>query len=273
MADDPDERVQSHRRDIAGLHCRVVCPSCLAAASMLALLSMFVVACSGGTEAEGFRVLKPPGDTKWPLTLESGRIVCHRKVLIPDSSYRHASRPLVLFKSEAGIYGVNGAASGVGGYPSIETVMVDKRLWLAGASEVVAQWIDAGLALCEGDRAKARNAIERARVIASQPLPTGVETVLSTDPKALYKRGIFLQTFQCEDRALEESLRGHWSRYDELMSLGRRDEAWELDERRLEKYDDLMASCKEALREREGLTVDQHRQILSEGLARRWPTE
>ena len=143
---------------------------------------------------EGLRVFKTGEDTKWPLTVDSGLISCQWKEFCPGCGKAWTNRPLVLFESQMGVYGVNGAASGVGGSPSIENIMVDKRFWQHGASSVVSEWIQSGLALCDGDGPKAREAIERAQAKAAEPLPPGVETVLSTDPASVNKRRIFLET-------------------------------------------------------------------------------
>lgn len=230
---------------------------------------------------EGLKVSRPEGATKWPLTVNSGSIHCQWKELVPESNYRHAKRPMVLFESQPNssrsrsrksVYGVNGAAIGVGGYPSIKNIMVDKRFWPLGASSVVSEWIQAGLALCDGDGPKAREAIERAKTKATEPFPPGVNPVLSTDTETVDKRRIFLETVRCEDRAIEESFRGHWN-VDELIFSGRRDEAIKLTRQRLKKEDEIMASCKSALREREGLSIEEHIQIVSEGLSRWWPTD
>ena len=222
---------------------------------------------------KGLEVFKPEGNTKWPLIVDSGRIYCEWKVMIPGSNYRHAKRPLVLFESRQGVYGVNGAAVGAGGYPPLKNIMVDERVLRAAGTGVVSEWIQAGVALCDGDSVKAREAIRRARAKATELLPEGFEMTLSTDTVSAHRRRIFLETVRCEDYAIEESFKGYPERFDRLIDSGRRDEANELSRQRLKKEDELTASCKAGLREREGLTIEEHNQIVSEGIDRYWPTD
>lgn len=228
---------------------------------------------SQSTSPKSFSVSKPAGNTSWPLTVDSGTIYCRWKELIRDSDYRHAKRPLVLFDAGGSVYGVNGAASGVGGYTPIERIMVEKRLWQYGASAVIGEWIQAGLALCDGNNAKAQEAMERANAKAAKPLPKQVEVIPKKDTASVNKRRIFVETVRCEDRAIEESFKGHNERFDKLIRSGRRQEAIELNKQRLEKENQLMASCKSVLREREGLSVELHKKIVMEGISRGWATE
>ena len=242
-------------------------------ASLVGIVCFAILWIFQSTSTKSIEVFEPAGNNRWPLTVTSGTIYCRWKVLIPESNHPHAKRPLVLFKSKRGIYGVNGAASGVGGYPPIKQIMVEKRIWRFGAPTIISEWIQAGLALCDGDSDKAREAINRAHAKAAEPLPKGFETILRTDTVSANKRRIFIETVRCEDRAIEESFKRHQKRYDELVLSGRKDETYELNRQRLKKESELMASCKSALRHRERLSIEDHKEIMSEGISRGWPLD
>ena len=245
----------------------------------LIAVSVLMIVCLGtlwifqSTSVEEIKVFKPAGNTKWPLTVDSGTIYCQWKEFIPGSNYRHSKRPLVLFKYKRSVYGVNGAASGVGGYPPIRRIMVAKRLWRYGATTVISEWIQAGLALCDGNGVKAQEAIERANANAAEPLPKGIDITLKTDNVSTNKRRIFLETVRCEDRAMQDSRSAYLKRIDELVRSGRRQEIQELSKQRLKKEDELMTSCKSALRKRERISAEDHKNIMSEGISRGWPLD
>ena len=243
------------------------------AASIVGIIGVGILSMYYFAPTEGIKVFKSADRTNWPLMIDSGTIYCQWKELIPSSDYRHAKRPLVLFEFEQGIYGVNGAASGTGGYPPIERIMVEKRLWQYGASAVVNEWIQAGIELCNGNKVEAQYTIRSANAKAAKPLPKGVDVELRTDTISTNRRSIFLQTIKCEDRAIEESFKGHQERLHELIRSGRKKEALELNRQRIKKESQLMATCKSRLREQVGLSVDEHRKIMAEGLSRGWPTE
>ena len=245
---------------------------------VMCLLLVFGSSCTSQQPAEqqseSFRVFNTGENTTWPLaTASSGFISCHWKEFCPGCGKAWTNRPLVLFETQSGlVYGVNGAAMGAGGYSSIETIMVDKRFWPLGPTAVIAEWIKAGLALCDGNGTKALAAISRANTLAAEPLPTGVDTVLSTEPALVNKRRIFFETARCEDQAAVESYKGFDERFDALLFSGRRDEAFALNDQRIKKEDALQAACKKALRQREGLSVEDHNRIVEEGLTKHWPT-
>ena len=227
----------------------------LVAALLLATVAL--TACD-----DSMKVFRPEGSArvKWPLTVDSGTLRCEWK----------GNRPLVLFESEEGVHGVNGAASGFGGYPPLRNIMVDQRLWPL-VNPVVGEWIQAGLALCDDDDDEAKKRIGMANSLAAEPLPPGVERTLSTKPESVNRRRIFFEAVRCEDIAMRTTNKEYDSQVERLVDSGRRVEAQQLTREKFEKMDERTAACKEKLRQQQELSSSEFRQIVREGLSKHWP--
>ncbi len=223
---------------------------------------LIVIAAFLSSEGQGLAVSRPEGNTmaKWPLTVDSGTIRCEWK----------ENRPLVLISSQEGVHGVNGAARAAGGYPPIGGIMVDRRLWPL-VMPVVSEWIRAGLAMCDGDVEEARKRIGIANVMAAEPLPPRVEHTLSTEPESVRRRRIFFEAVRCEDIPMRKTNRRYESQVERLLRLGKRVEAQELTRKKFKVMDDAATACKEELRQQQGLSLREFKQILSEGLSGHWP--
>lgn len=229
---------------------------------LILVVSLFFATATLTSCEQPYRVYRPEGErVRWPLTVDSGTIRCERPL----------SRPLVLFESEDRVYGVNGAAIGSAGYPSIRNIMVHRRLW-GLVSPVAHEWVRAGIALCDGDEEEAKRRIRMANSLAAKPLPPGVERTLSVDPESVNKRRIFFESVMCEDIAMRTTNEAYYSRVDKLLKEGRRLEARRLNGEKFEKMDEEMMACKGKLREQEGLSASELTQIEYEGLAKYWPT-
>lgn len=228
---------------------------------ILVVALLFVTAALTACE-DSVRVSRPEGSARvrWPLTVDSGIIRCEWK----------ENRPLVLFESEGEAHGVNGAAFGFGGYPPMRNIMVDQRLWPL-VNPVVREWIQAGLALCDGDDEEAKKRIGMASSLAAEPLPPGVDRTLSTKPNSANRRRIFFEAVRCEDIATNTTNREHDSQVERLVDLGKRVEAQRLTREKFEKMDERTAACKEKLRQQQGLSSSEFRQIIREGLSNHWP--
>lgn len=111
-------------------------------------------------------------------------------------------RPMVLFESDSDVYGLNGAASGVGGYVPIRRIS-DENVMRFNGPFIIGEWIKAGLSLCNGDRDSALIAIDRAYTLIAEPFPIyPLETEL-TPEELLRRQRIFRGKVACEDRAYE----------------------------------------------------------------------
>ena len=88
-----------------------------------------------------------------------GEISCERKELIPNSDTRQSALPLVLFKSDRGVFGINGAAKRLWSYTPIEELVLPEQRDSDVTAKILNSWLKAGLALCVGDTARARLAL------------------------------------------------------------------------------------------------------------------
>ena len=211
---------------------------------------VFVLAFAYGLHArdtlasESMRVFKSEKSryVKWPLKVDSGSIECEWKFFPAGRK-----RPLVLFRTSTGkVYGINGAASGVGGYQSIDTIIADKRTLTFGSASVLHGWIQVGLALCDGNTTKARMALSRANAEAEEELPSWWPSATKNPKKLRHQQRIFIELVKCEDLA-----------YEKMSPGGPYPEAIEIE-------------CKEKLRKHEKLSQDEIDQIARQGIREMW---
>lgn len=157
----------------------------LLVAGVLVATGPLVALVGCGRDADsGVAVSGQAGKGKWPLSIiGEGLIRCW-----PDSRW-------VVFESPDGrLYAVNGSASFLvsqGQAAPLEDVMVEPRLWADGPAQVRQQWVNAGMALCKGDVAKARELATKANALAAEPISADVEVELSTEPDDVKRRQLY----------------------------------------------------------------------------------
>ena len=165
----------------------------------------------GGTllhkQSRGVRVSGEAEKGRWPLQgINEGTILCQWHEFLPGSRDPMTRRPLVLFEAPSGrMYAVNGAAESAAekGFVTaapINDITVERRLWLE-VGKVMDQWLDAGLALCEGDYAEAQRLAANANRMTLEPMSPGVEFDLSSADDEVRHRRIFFELVQCQDEA------------------------------------------------------------------------
>ena len=235
-----DERYSYRDTKKAGVLGIVICGVFLALAILLATSPPLFF------DAE-VRVSGKAGKGRWPLKgISEGTILCQWHEFAPGSRNPITRRPLVLFESPSGkLYAVNGAAESAAakGYitaTSLEEIRV-------GSIDVVSKWLDAGLALCEGDNAKARRlAAEANRIAALEP---EFPEVWSGQEEAEGKQ-IHLELMQC----LVEATRAAQNA-DGSIDLA--------------KETELDKACEA----RTGLTAEERLLLIQVGIARSWPSQ
>lgn len=201
----------------------------------------------------GVDVSGKAGIGKWPLrTIGAGTILCQWHEFAPGSRNPITRRPLILFEAPNGqLYAINGAAESAAtkGYvnaASLKGIKVDQRL-IPEVGKVLDGWLDAGLALCSGDRAEAQRLVDEANRLASEPMSPGVDFELSSTGDEARRRRIFFELVQCEDQAWRTA-------GDDFENM-----------KKLEK------ACYVKMQEKEGLTKEELSAISSEGVRRLWP--
>ena len=108
-------------------------------------------------------------------------------------------------------------------------------------------WLDAWLALCNGDRAEAQRLVDEANRLASEPMSPGVDFELSSTEDEARRRRIFFELVQCQDKA------------------------WRTAGDDFEQMKKLEKACYVKMQEKEGLTKEELNAISSEGVRRLWP--
>ena len=100
-----------------------------------------------------------PGKGNWPLrTISNGTICC-----VWDGG------PIVLFEAPDGKqYVINTEALAKRSYTPLGWIMVDPTKRSKGAAQVTAKWLKAGIALCDGEVAKAQALVDEANELASE---------------------------------------------------------------------------------------------------------
>jgi len=178
--------------------------------------------------------------------------LCRWHEFAPGSRNPITRRPLVLFRSPGGQkYTINGAAysAAAKGYVQaapIDEVEVDQRL-KPEVGVVINTWLDAGLALCEGNFSKAQRLAANANRMAMEPMSPGVEFELSSAEDDVRRRRIFFELVECQDKAWKAAR-------DDLARMGR-----------------LENACFVMMREKKGLTKEELIRIAREGNRRHWP--
>lgn len=257
-----DERYSYRDTKKAGVLGIAICGIFLVLAILLATSpSLFFDAKGGGTTGTSLQVpikeqspyvssVRVSGKAdkgRWPLKgINEGTILCQWHEFAPGSRNPITRRPLVLFESPSGkLYAVNGAAGSAAakGYitaTSLEEIRV-------GSIDVVSKWLDAGLALCEGDNAEARRlATEANRIAALEP---EFPKVWSGQEEAEGKQ-IYLELMQC----LVEATRAAQNA-DGSIDLA--------------KETELDKACEA----RAGLTAEERLLLIQVGIARSWPSQ
>lgn len=209
----------------------------------------------------------------WPLTVAEGEISCERKELMPNSGPRRI--PLVMFTSNDGVFGINGAAKRLWGYTPIEELVRPKQRDTEATLKILNSWLKAGLALCDGDVARAQLALKTDMNGTGTPLLSRniaqdeeFKAILTTE------RRIYKEAVACWDTAVKQSFvwfDAQEAQFDRLMNSGRRNEAAKLSQLRLEKEDSLNLACRDKLRQEEGLTKNQLQEIEWKGFRQKWP--
>ena len=201
----------------------------------------------------GVKVSGKAGKGKWPLKgIGEGTILCRWHEFAPGSRNPITRRPLVLFRAPGGQkYTINGAAysAAAKGYVQaapIDEVEVDQRL-KPEVGVVINTWLDAGLALCEGNFSKAQRLAANANRMAMEPMSPGVEFELSSAEDDVRRRRIFFELVECQDKAWKAAR-------DDLARMGR-----------------LENACFVMMREKKGLTKEELIRIAREGNRRHWP--
>ncbi len=100
-----------------------------------------------------------PGKGNWPLrTISRGTICC-----VWDGG------PIVLFEAPDGKqYVINTEALSKRSYTPLGWIMDDATKRSQGAVQVTAKWLKAGIALCDGEVAKAQTLVDEANQLASE---------------------------------------------------------------------------------------------------------
>ena len=100
-----------------------------------------------------------PGKGNWPLrTISRGTICC-----VWDGG------PIVLFEAPDGRqYVINTEALARRSYTPLGWIMADPTKRSRGAAQVTANWLKAGIALCDGEVDKARTLVDEANRLASE---------------------------------------------------------------------------------------------------------
>ena len=184
---------------------------------------------------------------RWPLRdISEGAIRCQWHEFAPGSRHPVTRRPLVLFESPSGkLYAVNGAAESAAakGYITAESLEEIR----VGSIDVVGKWLNAGLALCEGDDAEAqRLATEANRIAALEPK---FRNACSGREEMEGKR-IYIALMQCLVEATRAARNADGS----------------ID---LAKEAELDKACEAGT----GLTADERLLLIQVGTARSWPSQ
>ena len=198
-------------------------------------------------KSRGVGVSGEAGKGRWPLKgISEGTILCQWHEFAPGSRNPITRRPLVLFESPSGkLYTVNGAAESAAAKGYITATSLEKIR--VGSIDVVSKWLDAGLALCEGDNAEARRlATEANRIAALEP---GFPEVWSGPEEAEGKQ-IYLELMQC----LIEATRAAQNA-DGSIDLAKE------------------TALDEACGARTGLTAEERLLLIQVGIARSWPSQ
>lgn len=172
--------------------------------------------------------------------------MCQWHEFVPGSRNPTTRRPLVLFESSSGtLYAVNGAAESAAAKGSITATSLEEIR--VGSIDVVSKWLDAGLALCEGDNAEARKLATEANLIAALG-PEFPDVWLGTD-EAKGKR-IWRELHKCWIQATRAARRADGSiDFDKETELDR------------------------ACAARTGLTEEDRLLLIQVGIARSWPSQ
>lgn len=199
------------------------------------------------TTSRGIRVSGEAGKGRWPLAgINEGTILCQWHEFAPGSRNPITRRPLVLFELPSGkLYAVNGAAESAATKGYITAKFLEEIR--VGSIDVVSKWLDAGLALCEGDSAEARKlATEANRIAALEP---EFPDVWAGKEEAEGKR-IYLELNQCWVESTRAARKADGS----------------ID---LAKETELDRACGS----RTGLTEDERILLIQVGIARSWPSQ
>lgn len=195
----------------------------------------------------GVKVSGQIGEGRWPLKgIGEGVIRCQWYQSVPGSRNPITRRPLVLFEPPSGkLYAINGAAESAAAKGDITAVSLEEIR--VGSIQVVTNWLDAGLALCEGDNAEAEKLVREANRMAA--LEPEFPEVWSGQEEPEGKR-MYLELMQC----LAEATRAAQN-MDGTVDFNREAE--------------LDKAC-EAKTE---LTADERSLLIRVGIARSWPSQ
>ena len=128
----------------------------------VSFIHFLLFGCNATYGEKNLTVRQPENESStWPLTVAEGEISCERKELIRNSGSRDTALPLVKFTSAGGVFGINGARKeSVGAILQSKNSCGQKNRDTDTTIKILNSWLKAGLALCDGDIARAQLALD-----------------------------------------------------------------------------------------------------------------